>query len=138
MQSIPALILGLAELTGVDREQLVHFVTGRNGAGDIKIDVPRGRCIVIVQIQQTDVDPSFTRSIQVVDAGVTQAAVRDLELVGEGIEVMYFFSTAKLVFTLALVPAAGKVAHTLFSYFEMPDAAAAVLKNSATRQLIQA
>lgn len=135
MQSVTATILELAWLAKVPAEQIVHYVTGRAGAGEIVIDVPRGRCIVLNEIVQTDIDTSLAHSIQIASAGTNQGADTDSELMGTA--VLYLFPTGKNVFTLTLTPAAGKVAHTIFSYYEMPDAAADALKNSSTRLLVQ-
>jgi hypothetical protein len=137
MQSVSATILELAWLAKVASEQIVHYVTGLAGAGAIVIEVPRGRCIVINEIVQTDLDTSLPHSIQIASAGTNQGADTDSELMGTPSAVMYLFPSGKNVFTLTLTPLAGKVAHTIFSYYEMPDAAADALKNSATRLLVQ-
>jgi hypothetical protein len=137
MQSVAEYILALAEFAAVDKQQVIHFVTGRAGAGEIVIQVPRGRCIVLNSIEQTDIDTGLPHSIQVESAGTVQGADTDTELVAGQSAVMYFFPTGRHVFTLTLTPAAGKNAHTLFSYYEMPDSAAEHIKNSATRQLLQ-
>jgi hypothetical protein len=75
--------------------------------------------------------------MKVISAGTVQGADTDMELIAGTADVMYLYPAGRHVFTLTLTALAGKAAHTLFSYFEMPDDAAARLKNSATRQLVQ-
>lgn len=134
---IPAYILELSKLTGVDPAQIIHFVTGRQDDGDVAITVRTGRCIVLQSITQTDVDTDAPRTIQVASGGIAQGVETDVELYA-GTDVMRLFPRGEHVFTLTLTPAAGKVAHTQFSYFELPDSAAEVLKSIATRQVMQA
>jgi len=131
------MIRELASLAAVDSQQIVHFVTGLAGAGDIMIEVPRGRCIILSEIVQTDIDATAAHSMQVTSSGTIQGADTDMELIAGDSDVMYFYPTGRHLFTLTLTAATGKVAHTLFSYYEMPDDAAERLKNSATRQLVQ-
>jgi len=135
MNSVAEQILALAALTGAPPAQISHYAAGRSGAGDIVVETPQGRCIVITAMRQTGVDVTFASTVALASAGSVQNPARASELFAGTLPVMYLMPAGRNVITLNFLPLPSEDGYTLFSIFELPDIAAEIIKPIATRRM---